>query len=176
MHLEPILAETRKAVEARKRASHRSSLEALAAAHTPRGFAAGSTPKVAVRPRDHRRAKKGLAVEGPHPARVRCAVSGEISRARRGNLPLRADRREVLSGQPLESRSRIGSHANSLPAQRLHRRRIPDPRGPGAPRGRNPADRRSVDRRDSCIASMKKPIGSASTSSAKSTPQRNWTA
>jgi len=39
MHLEPILAETRKAVEARKRASHRASLEALAAAHTPRGFA-----------------------------------------------------------------------------------------------------------------------------------------
>ncbi len=41
MHLEPILAETRKAVDARKRASHRASLEALAAAHTPRGFAAG---------------------------------------------------------------------------------------------------------------------------------------
>jgi indole-3-glycerol phosphate synthase len=40
MHLEPILAETRRAVEARKRASHRASLEALAAAHTPRGFAA----------------------------------------------------------------------------------------------------------------------------------------
>jgi indole-3-glycerol phosphate synthase len=40
MHLEPILAETRKAVEARKRVSHRASLEALAAAHTPRGFAA----------------------------------------------------------------------------------------------------------------------------------------
>lgn len=39
MHLEPILAETRKAVEARKRASHRASLEALAAAHKPRGFA-----------------------------------------------------------------------------------------------------------------------------------------
>jgi indole-3-glycerol phosphate synthase len=39
MHLEPILAETRKAVEARKRASHRASLEALATAHTPRGFA-----------------------------------------------------------------------------------------------------------------------------------------
>jgi indole-3-glycerol phosphate synthase len=39
MHLEPILAETRKAVEARKRASHRASLDALAAAHTPRGFA-----------------------------------------------------------------------------------------------------------------------------------------
>jgi len=40
MHLEPILAETRKAVDARKRASHRASLEALASAHTPRGFAA----------------------------------------------------------------------------------------------------------------------------------------
>ena len=45
MHLEPILAETRRAVEARKRPSHRASplysqLEALAAAHTPRGFAA----------------------------------------------------------------------------------------------------------------------------------------
>jgi indole-3-glycerol phosphate synthase len=40
MHLEPILAETRRAVEARKRASHRPSLEALAAAHSPRGFAA----------------------------------------------------------------------------------------------------------------------------------------
>jgi indole-3-glycerol phosphate synthase len=40
MHLEPILAETRRAVEARKRASHRASLEALAAVHTPRGFAA----------------------------------------------------------------------------------------------------------------------------------------
>ena len=40
MHLEPILAETRRAVEARKRASHRSSLEGLAAAHKPRGFAA----------------------------------------------------------------------------------------------------------------------------------------
>jgi indole-3-glycerol phosphate synthase len=39
MHLEPILAETRKTVDARKRASHRGSLEALAAAHTPRGFA-----------------------------------------------------------------------------------------------------------------------------------------
>jgi indole-3-glycerol phosphate synthase len=39
MHLEPILAETRKAVEARKRVSHRASLEALAAAHNPRGFA-----------------------------------------------------------------------------------------------------------------------------------------
>ena len=40
MHLEPILAETRRAVDARKRVSHRASLEALAAAHTPRGFAA----------------------------------------------------------------------------------------------------------------------------------------
>src|SRR5271154_1068379 len=45
MHLEPILAETRRAVEARKRASRRASplythLEALAAAHAPRGFAA----------------------------------------------------------------------------------------------------------------------------------------
>ncbi len=40
MHLKPILDETRRAVEARKRASHRASLEALAAAHTPRGFAA----------------------------------------------------------------------------------------------------------------------------------------
>jgi indole-3-glycerol phosphate synthase len=40
MLLEPILAETRRAVEARKRASHRASLEALAAGHTPRGFAA----------------------------------------------------------------------------------------------------------------------------------------
>jgi indole-3-glycerol phosphate synthase len=40
MHLEPILAETRRAVEARKRASHRASLEALAAAYRPRGFAA----------------------------------------------------------------------------------------------------------------------------------------
>jgi indole-3-glycerol phosphate synthase len=40
MHLEPILVETRRAVEARKRASHRPSLEALAAAHKPRGFAA----------------------------------------------------------------------------------------------------------------------------------------
>ena len=39
MHLEPILAETRRAVEARKRASHRGSLDALATAHTPRGFA-----------------------------------------------------------------------------------------------------------------------------------------
>ena len=40
MHLEPILVETRRAVEVRKRASHRASLEALAAGHTPRGFAA----------------------------------------------------------------------------------------------------------------------------------------
>ncbi len=40
MHLEPILAETRRSVEARKRVSHRAALEALAAAHTPRGFAA----------------------------------------------------------------------------------------------------------------------------------------
>jgi indole-3-glycerol phosphate synthase len=39
MHLEPILAETRRAVEARKRAAHKPSLEALAAAHQPRGFA-----------------------------------------------------------------------------------------------------------------------------------------
>src|SRR5271170_5128432 len=39
MHLELILAETRRAVEDRKRASHRGSLEALAAAYTPRGFA-----------------------------------------------------------------------------------------------------------------------------------------
>ncbi len=40
MHLEPILAETRKAVDARKRVAHLPSLEALAAAHKPRGFAA----------------------------------------------------------------------------------------------------------------------------------------
>jgi indole-3-glycerol phosphate synthase len=40
MHLEPILAETRRAVAARKRAAHLPSLEALAAAHQPRGFAA----------------------------------------------------------------------------------------------------------------------------------------
>ncbi|WP_114206801.1 indole-3-glycerol phosphate synthase TrpC [Acidisarcina polymorpha] len=40
MHLEPILAETRRAVEARKRVAHLPSLEALAAAHQPRGFAA----------------------------------------------------------------------------------------------------------------------------------------
>jgi indole-3-glycerol phosphate synthase len=40
MHLEPILAETRKVVAARKRAAHLPSLESLAAAHRPRGFAA----------------------------------------------------------------------------------------------------------------------------------------
>jgi indole-3-glycerol phosphate synthase len=40
MHLEPILAETRRAVAARKRVAHMASLEALAAAHQPRGFAA----------------------------------------------------------------------------------------------------------------------------------------
>ena len=40
MHLEPILVETRKAVAARKRVAHLPSLEALAAAHRPRGFAA----------------------------------------------------------------------------------------------------------------------------------------
>ena len=40
MHLEPILAETRRAVAARKRIAHLPSLEALAAAHRPRGFAA----------------------------------------------------------------------------------------------------------------------------------------
>jgi indole-3-glycerol phosphate synthase len=39
MHLEPILAETRRAVEARKRVAHLPSLESLAAAHRPRGFA-----------------------------------------------------------------------------------------------------------------------------------------
>jgi indole-3-glycerol phosphate synthase len=40
MHLEPILVETRKAVTARKRAAHLPSLQSLAAAHQPRGFAA----------------------------------------------------------------------------------------------------------------------------------------
>jgi indole-3-glycerol phosphate synthase len=40
MHLEPILAETRRAVASRKRVAHLASLEALAAAHQPRGFAA----------------------------------------------------------------------------------------------------------------------------------------
>jgi len=40
MHLEPILAETRKAVEARKRTADLAVLEAKAAAHEPRGFAA----------------------------------------------------------------------------------------------------------------------------------------
>jgi indole-3-glycerol phosphate synthase len=40
MHLEPILAETRRSVAARKRTAHLASLEALAAAHRPRGFAA----------------------------------------------------------------------------------------------------------------------------------------
>jgi len=40
MHLEPILAETRRAVEARKRVVDFAALEALAAAHRPRGFAA----------------------------------------------------------------------------------------------------------------------------------------
>jgi indole-3-glycerol phosphate synthase len=40
MHLEPILIETRRAVEARKRVAHLPSLEALADAHKPRGFAA----------------------------------------------------------------------------------------------------------------------------------------
>ena len=52
MHLEPILAETRKTVAVRKRAAHLRSLESLAAAHQPRGFAAalrrksGSGPAV----------------------------------------------------------------------------------------------------------------------------------
>jgi indole-3-glycerol phosphate synthase len=40
MHLEPILAETRRGVEARKRAANLKSLETLADAHRPRGFAA----------------------------------------------------------------------------------------------------------------------------------------
>jgi indole-3-glycerol phosphate synthase len=40
MHLEPILAETRRAVEARKRVADLAALEARAAAHQPRGFAA----------------------------------------------------------------------------------------------------------------------------------------
>jgi indole-3-glycerol phosphate synthase len=40
MHLEPILAETRRAVEARKRVADFAALEAKAAAHQPRGFAA----------------------------------------------------------------------------------------------------------------------------------------
>jgi len=39
MHLEPILAETRRAVEARKRVADLVELEARAAAHEPRGFA-----------------------------------------------------------------------------------------------------------------------------------------
>src|SRR5271154_2010044 len=40
MHLEPILAETRRVVEARKRTADLAALEARAAAHQPRGFAA----------------------------------------------------------------------------------------------------------------------------------------
>ncbi len=40
MHLELILAETRRAVEARKRVAHLAALEARAADHHPRGFAA----------------------------------------------------------------------------------------------------------------------------------------
>ncbi len=40
MHLEPILAETRRVVEARKRVADLGALEARAAAHEPRGFAA----------------------------------------------------------------------------------------------------------------------------------------
>jgi len=40
MHLEPILVETRRAVEARKRVADFAALEAKAAAHQPRGFAA----------------------------------------------------------------------------------------------------------------------------------------
>src|SRR5277367_2356047 len=39
MHLEPILAETRRAVEARKRTADLAALEARASAHEPRGFA-----------------------------------------------------------------------------------------------------------------------------------------
>jgi indole-3-glycerol phosphate synthase len=40
MHLEPILVETRRGVEARKRVADFAALEVLAAAHRPRGFAA----------------------------------------------------------------------------------------------------------------------------------------
>jgi indole-3-glycerol phosphate synthase len=40
MHLEPILSETRRAVETRKRATDLDALKARAAAHRPRGFAA----------------------------------------------------------------------------------------------------------------------------------------
>jgi len=50
MHLEPIVAATRKAVEVRKRAAHLPSLEALAAAHKPRGFAAALRRKSASGP------------------------------------------------------------------------------------------------------------------------------
>jgi indole-3-glycerol phosphate synthase len=45
MHLEPILAETRRVVAARKRAAHLPSLESIAAAHQPRGFAAALRSK-----------------------------------------------------------------------------------------------------------------------------------
>jgi indole-3-glycerol phosphate synthase len=50
MHLEPILTATRKAVNARKRVAHMPSLEALAAAHKPRGFAAALRRKSASGP------------------------------------------------------------------------------------------------------------------------------
>jgi indole-3-glycerol phosphate synthase len=52
MHLETILAETRRAVEARKSAAEIAALEAKAAAHEPRGFAAAL----------RRRSKSGPAI------------------------------------------------------------------------------------------------------------------
>jgi indole-3-glycerol phosphate synthase len=50
MHLEPILAETRRAVESRKRVANLAALEARAAAHRPRGFASALRRKAETGP------------------------------------------------------------------------------------------------------------------------------
>ena len=101
MHLEPILAETRRSVEARKRVSHLASLESLAAAHTPRGFAAALRQRSQSGPAIIAELKKASPSKGLIRADFDVAIAGEVAGARRRDLPLRADRREVLSGQPL---------------------------------------------------------------------------
>ena len=146
MHLEPILAETRKAVEARKRASHRASLEALAAAHKPRGFAKALRQRSNSGPAIIAELKKASPSKGLiRPDFDVPSLAKSLERGGATCLSVLTEEK-FFQGSLSNLEAASDSHANSLSAQRLHHRRIPNPRGPGAPRGRNPVDCRGFDR------------------------------
>ncbi len=174
MHLEPILAETRRAVEARKKASHRSSLEGARRSPQATRLCGCIAAKIEIRAGDHRRIEEGFA-----PPK---GSSGLSSMCRFWRIS--GARRPRLASQCLPRRSSFRAASRTWKPHRrppkspacatdfYHRRfQILEARAHRADAILLIA--RSIDRLPICAASMMKPIGLVWMSSARSILKRN---